>query len=400
MSAESVLSFRVGAQNYAVRADTLARFPETVLARALAFPNSNSAFWDRDQDVFASVLDLYRTGRFLPPPNTPIERVRAELAFWGFDLDTTSLAPEALWPLVPEAVATRAPRIRAPLAVSLRAMDGGYHAALACLAWGAIVRTKCLWDAASVGRRAVAIRWCAESLGAGLVCSLFLRDHLAFLSELAALDACVVSFDETAAVPDPRDMVTTGMVSSSTPYRVVHDWALPLKGIEHRDNDIVLLVEGTQRTVFLHRGFRITLTASGRRVWWSMDIPDQEEPRPWTMEDTSGFLLQISVIIDDCEMAIGVFPTPHARGADLSASAYLTSRYEPPEGAGPQWYLDRQDFEASAVYVDDGVPESGPREVRLLVEERLAPTMCATPAAYSYGNVLPFSLTIRWTAAA
>lgn len=380
-----IVSFRVGSRTFTTRRETLLRFPDTVLARSLAFGDKDS-FWDRDERIFASIFELYRTGRFLPPNDIPYDKINEEMEFWGFQLGTTErLSP--LFPLAEEYIIPKGQGtlIPASLGISLRSMDRGCYAVLACVAWSAIGRMQALWEAASVGRRDLTVYWKVQ-IGS-MLCPELLRNHKGFLQELVEKDQCSIEFLPTLSatqIPSqctPYDVTTSGMLAS-TKTETKHEWRVRLKTIRRENQYIIMEVDGTQRTSFLYRGFQVSVVASGRKVWWSIHVPNQEEPRAWTLEDTAGFLLEMTVVVDSCFLTMCVFPSCSTRHYELSSSAFLTVCYTLPDKVPARWYHSNiRDQFLETVYVDDGIGDSGPRDVIFLFEDKLEMVLSYTMAS-------------------
>ena len=84
------LVLNVGGRRFETYASTLSAFPRTLLGAMFSSRNRHMRhpdalgeyFFDRDPDCFATVLNLYRTGRYLPPPNVNEELMREEFEYF------------------------------------------------------------------------------------------------------------------------------------------------------------------------------------------------------------------------------------------------------------------------------------------------------------------------------
>lgn len=87
-----IIKLNVGGQLFTTRRSTISKYPESVLAKAVAAPAEKlegAIFFDRDPEVFKYILAFYRTGKLVVPKlGIPEELVEAELDFWGLSRPT------------------------------------------------------------------------------------------------------------------------------------------------------------------------------------------------------------------------------------------------------------------------------------------------------------------------
>jgi hypothetical protein len=84
------LTLNVGGRIFQTYPSTLMTYPETTLARCfasgLAKPNEKGEyFFDRNGTAFEAILEIYRTGQAICPPNVDPTAFNHELVYWGFD---------------------------------------------------------------------------------------------------------------------------------------------------------------------------------------------------------------------------------------------------------------------------------------------------------------------------
>jgi hypothetical protein len=80
--------FNVGGYHYETTVETLLKYPDTLLGKmfqpenAQLLPSDNEIFIDRNGEIFPVVLNFYRNGTIIIPPNLSPEQVEQELDFF------------------------------------------------------------------------------------------------------------------------------------------------------------------------------------------------------------------------------------------------------------------------------------------------------------------------------
>lgn len=400
------IGFRVGSRDFRTRLSTLAAFPESVPYRAVVtFPSSGTEnpFWDRDETIFASLLDFMRTGRFVPPLGVAMDRVASELEFWGFSLDAAGRVPQGF-----DHIRLRScgggggQKIRCPVGVSLRAMDAAGFAVLVCAAWSAICNQKALWEAAQAGHRQITLFWAVAKTRKGAISSGLLMDHLALLRDVAALDRCKIEVDvpvpgfSVLYTANPRDVITNGWVVMDASPRSIHAWTLSARIVAQQPRSILFLADRTQSTTFTVRGYRITLCASSLKCYWTIELEDQaplHEPTVLSLTDVTGFLLQVKVVLGSSIYELFTMPQSHARWDKMEGDVFFSTSYVLPEPLPEQWYWHDQRHNLTKEATADGGMESSVveshasdiRDVILLIEECTDMTLsCIRPGAHAF----------------
>lgn len=90
--------FNVGGYRYETTIETLLKYPDTLLGRmfqpenAQLLPDEKEIFIDRNGEVFPVILNFYRNGTIIIPPNLSPEQVEQELDFFQIKrISTTNL---------------------------------------------------------------------------------------------------------------------------------------------------------------------------------------------------------------------------------------------------------------------------------------------------------------------
>jgi hypothetical protein len=87
--------FNVGGYHYETTAETLLKYPDTLLGKMLQpenaqlLPSDNEIFIDRNGEIFPVVLNFYRNGTIIISPNLSPEQVVQELSSSKNTLTTT-----------------------------------------------------------------------------------------------------------------------------------------------------------------------------------------------------------------------------------------------------------------------------------------------------------------------
>lgn len=390
------IELHVGARVFKTRLSTLAKYPDAVLYKALTFSSGKPDFWDRNEDAFACLLEFYRTGRLVPSPGMSMDTLAQELKFWGFTLQSPPPLLLLSSPPTPTP-ASDACCIRPPLGASLRAMDRGCHVIVLCLVWSALTRVKALWEAAQVGLRDVCIYWRAQSklTEFGINVSL-LKNHAAFLQELAALDRCRLTFHAPVPVCDVHthvrvhDVMTRGNLTfDSDKGTTVHAWKVSVIPKRHEQHIVFTALEPS-KTTFYHKGFRVVVHVHGERLSWEVDCPDQkefEELRPSSLPSTEGFLMEVKIVYKTYLMDAFFFPSSFSRCETLSGDLFYNQLYSVPEPRPSDWYVQSNrhlyvnDFYLDLGWQDDPESEYTPQEIVVLFEDRQDVTL-----SYSTNN--------------
>lgn len=76
-----LITLNVGGTRFTTRRSTIAKYPNTVLAKAIN--KQQQPFFDRDPTIFKAVLGFYRSGKLMRPPNVSEELFQSEIDFWG-----------------------------------------------------------------------------------------------------------------------------------------------------------------------------------------------------------------------------------------------------------------------------------------------------------------------------
>lgn len=85
--ADNIIKINVGGLSFETKTSTLARYPDTLLGRlsqkSKFYDNKRKCyFFDRNPNIFVSILDLYRTGSLHFPAYLCGTIVQDELEFW------------------------------------------------------------------------------------------------------------------------------------------------------------------------------------------------------------------------------------------------------------------------------------------------------------------------------
>eukprot|EP01132_Coremiostelium_polycephalum_P007441 gene7441-9145_t len=92
---DDTVILNVGGVKYEVRPSTLAQYPNTLLGTIFSPSNKHlrkpdrkgEYFFDRNGRIFEIILNFYRTGKLVVPPEMPQELVREELKYFKLDYD-------------------------------------------------------------------------------------------------------------------------------------------------------------------------------------------------------------------------------------------------------------------------------------------------------------------------
>lgn len=401
------ISIQVGGENFACRLSTLKRFPDALLWKAYQFNLSNElGFWDRNPRVFEHVLEYYRTNRLSIPSDLSMTKIRDELQFWGFDVDF----PErpSSWPVLPP-YETTCPgsgknTIRYPLGVALRDAASGCHYVLLCLVWSALGKSTAVWEAAQRGYRNICVYWKTRSPG---VDSTILKCNLRTLQHLAEIDGCTITMLPPITTTDlstevrNHEVYTHGHLHSSGTS--IHVAECKMKVSVFRDgHEVVMSTLSEEPVVFTfdHAGFRITLNMLGERVWWYMNPLQLGEENVGgdmdvrTMEESRGFILDISFVLGTTLFAGFIFPNSYYRTNHLRADMLMTQTFhDVPDTC--DWYRaeNRRCLKHEMSPYDFSVQTT---EMIMLVEEKQDVTLVCHPI----NNIVPFTSTISFSPSA
>ena len=345
----------VGGRDFTTSKSTLDAFPDSVLSRALAFAPEKKDLgqWDRDPDIFSSLLSYYRTHRFVPPPNVPLATVKEELLFWGFEMEWPTKQPQ--WPVLPfppRPRGTTTTTVPYSLGQALRKSAAGCPLVILCNLWSSIRRSCFIWMAAQCGFRNVCIFWKVRCIGLD---PMMVISHMDFLQNLAALDGCTfecigkMESSELQNCSRPHDVHTNGLFTSDMVSEHVHEWTLPAScRIDNHDPAevaklVVQILQENHKTTFDFRGFRVSVEVSQDRVWWYMNpvVDGQEvhdaDPSPHALQDLSGFVLDLYVRLGNLVLHTFSLPTSEYRSSRLWGDIFLVQSYSPKQSRS--WYL-------------------------------------------------------------
>ena len=345
---DETIKIRVGGREFTTRRETLKAFPDTVLARAVQWDPVDLGDWDRDPVLFQSILDYYRTLRMVFPPDVPYSKIKDELLFWGFVLDSP---PRPTWPVVPARHSHRHdpthPVVTCPWGLTLRMSALGCPHVLLCHLWSSIRRSPLVWSAAQAGFRNICIFWKTRCMGLdpNLVTS-----HLDFLRKLASLDMCEIHYvskvGSLSLEQESRthDVHTVGFFASAVVNQHVHEWSVKGTCRSEVHEMSCYVSHGEQSTTFDHQGFRFHFHVNEDRAWWNivplMDGEECQDPDicPLALQNTSGCIIDVYLRLGTLVVHAFSFPTSEFRSRRLRGDIFLTQYYVP-LAQDPGWYL-------------------------------------------------------------
>lgn len=403
------VSIQVGGKTFACRLSTLHKFPDALLWKAYSFNDTSQfdlVFWDRNPRVFECLLDFYRTNRLVYPPNLSLATLKEELRFWGFDVETPPRPP---WPVLPPfrpLPSASQNAIRYPLGLALRESASGCHCVLLCLVWSLLGNSSAVWEAAQRGYRSMCVYWKTRAPG---IDSTLLKNHVPALQQLAAMDNCTVRMlpEITTSMlnTDVRnhDVYTHGHLHSAAPSTHVAAWKMDVSYFRDGHELVIQSTSDHQLSyTFDHGGFRITLHVDGERIWWYMnpvhggdEHGGDDEIDVRTLEDATGFVLEILFVLGTTVLSGFVFPNCYYRTSHLRADIFTAQTYHTVPDDAENWYeapvRHTLAYDTSPFHIS--LPASETTEMVLLVERKENVALVCHPIQ----NIVPFASTLSST---
>lgn len=344
MSPKGVIRVNVGGTTFLVSGEDLDRFPDSTLACAHRFsPEVETLdFRGRDASLFTVVMDLFRYGKLVIPEGVKYSLLKEELDFWGFELITPIVRGIDSYTYIPNVSFNT--RLACPWGVSGKELGQHCWMPLACFFWNSLLASPCLIESVAVGYRDVNV-YVKHSVQEDRVGISLLLSHKHFLQRLAELSGCRLSFIDGVyggSLKSEARLQDVLCENNSTIGRwsYVHHQDIAVS-CRRRRNEVYVTTR-TPTVVHLEwRGFDVEIDIDGNSLFWSCCITGQGSTPtedPLYLQDTRGFFLRISYVIDRTVYEGFCMPSLTSRYQQFKFPVYASQTYSLASTDDGEWY--------------------------------------------------------------